>query len=134
MQRLLDLVKSIVHGPGNQRLQDQLGARHGEWGVVRHRRSERRVRAALGCLDRVARQQPRREAARLRPQEDPLIDASADDSRTERDRARLEALDVDAFGNIRNWPQGFFGDEMEDLVARTKAQSKRTAGAAETRR
>ena len=53
---------------------------------------------------------------------------------TERDRARLEALDVDAFGNIRNWPQGFFGDEMEDLVARTKAQSKRTAGAAETRR
>ena len=44
------------------------------------------------------------------------------------------ALDVDAFGNIRNWPQGFFGDEMEDLVARTKAQSKRTAGAAETRR
>jgi predicted ATPase len=44
---------------------------------------------------------------------------------TERDHARLEALDVDMFGNIKNWPQGFFGDEMEDLVARTKAQSKR---------
>ena len=53
---------------------------------------------------------------------------------TERDRARLEALDVDMFGNIKNWPQGFFGDEMEDLVARTKAQSNRLTGTAETPR
>ncbi len=47
---------------------------------------------------------------------------------TENGRARLEALDLDRFGNIRNWPQGFFGDEMEDLVARTRAQAKRMAG------
>jgi predicted ATPase len=47
---------------------------------------------------------------------------------TERDHARLEALDVDRFGNIRNWPQSFFGDEMEDLVARAKAQSSRMHG------
>src|SRR5699024_4693083 len=52
----------------------------------------------------------------------------------ERDRARLEALDVDEFGNIRNWPQGFFGDEMEDLVARTRAQSNRLARTPEPRR
>lgn len=39
--------------------------------------------------------------------------------------ARLEHLDVDAFGNIRNWPANFFGDEMEDLVARTEAQAAR---------
>jgi predicted ATPase len=62
---------------------------------------------------------------------------SADDTalyfvHTERARARLEALDVDMFGNIKNWPQGFFGDEMEDLVARTKAQSERIS-AAETK-
>jgi predicted ATPase len=44
---------------------------------------------------------------------------------TEPDHARLEQLDVDMFGNIKNWPQGFFGDEMEDLVARTKAQADR---------
>jgi predicted ATPase len=55
---------------------------------------------------------------------------SADDTalyfvHTEHDHACLEALDVDIFGNIRNWPQGFFGDEMDDLVARTKAQSTR---------
>jgi len=39
--------------------------------------------------------------------------------------ARIEALDVDMFGNIRNWPENFFGDEMADLVARTDAQAKR---------
>lgn len=47
---------------------------------------------------------------------------------SEQDHARLETLDVDAFGNIRNWPPGFFGDEMDDLVARTKAQASRMSG------
>lgn len=40
--------------------------------------------------------------------------------------ARIERLDVDLFGNIKNWPEDFFGDEMGDLVARTEAQAKRT--------
>lgn len=40
--------------------------------------------------------------------------------------AHLEALEVDEFGNIRNWPEGFFGDEMEDLVARAEAQAERS--------
>jgi len=44
---------------------------------------------------------------------------------TDAAEARIEALDVDHFGNIRNWPEGFFGDEMADLVARTEAQAKR---------
>lgn len=39
--------------------------------------------------------------------------------------ASVEALEVDAFGNILNWPEGFFGDEMADLVARAEAQAKR---------
>ena len=39
--------------------------------------------------------------------------------------ARIEGLDVDEFGNIRNWPEGFFGDEMGDLVARAEAQARR---------
>lgn len=39
--------------------------------------------------------------------------------------ARLEALDVDKYGNILNWPDKFFGDEMADLVARTQAQVRR---------
>lgn len=39
--------------------------------------------------------------------------------------ARIEALEVDPFGNIKNWPENFFGDEMADLVARSEAQAKR---------
>lgn len=29
----------------------------------------------------------------------------------------IEALEIDAFGNILNWPDHFFGDELEDLTA-----------------
>lgn len=57
-------------------------------------------------------------------------DLSAEDAalyfvHTEGDSARIEELDVDEYGNIRNWPEGFFGDEMGDLVARTEAQARR---------
>jgi len=44
---------------------------------------------------------------------------------TEGAQARIEQLDVDPFGNIQNWPENFFGDEMEDLVARSEAQARR---------
>jgi predicted ATPase len=44
---------------------------------------------------------------------------------TEGSSAQIEELDVDDYGNIRNWPDGFFGDEMADLVARTEAQARR---------
>lgn len=44
---------------------------------------------------------------------------------TDAAKARIEALDVDLFGNVKNWPENFFGDEMADLVARTEAQAKR---------
>ncbi len=39
--------------------------------------------------------------------------------------AHLEELAVDEFGNIQNWPEGFFGDEMAELVARRQAQAAR---------
>lgn len=45
--------------------------------------------------------------------------------RTDREEARLESLELDEFGNIRNWPENFFGDEMADLVARSAAQARR---------
>ncbi len=44
---------------------------------------------------------------------------------TERDGAVIHELDVDAYGNILNWPEGFFGDEMGDMVARSEAQARR---------
>jgi len=35
--------------------------------------------------------------------------------------ARLESLQLDIFGNIQNWPENFFGDEMGDITAQAKA-------------
>ena len=48
-----------------------------------------------------------------------------------RDGSRLSPIDVDEFGNIRNWPGGFFGDEMGDLVAMTEAEMQRTMATGE---
>lgn len=42
--------------------------------------------------------------------------------------SHLEPLDVDEFGNIRNWPEGFFGDELGELTAMTVAEARRVAG------
>jgi len=37
----------------------------------------------------------------------------------------IEKLKMDEFGNIANWPENFFGDEMGDLFAMTEAQRER---------
>ena len=37
----------------------------------------------------------------------------------------IEKLKMDEFGNIANWPENFFGDEMGDLFAMTNAQRER---------
>jgi predicted ATPase len=41
--------------------------------------------------------------------------------------SHAEKLDVDLYGNINNWPKDFFGDEMGETVARTKAAMERQA-------
>jgi hypothetical protein len=48
--------------------------------------------------------------------------------RMEEGESKIEALDVDDEGNIRNWPADFFGNEMEDLAARTRAAMRRKQG------
>jgi len=42
-----------------------------------------------------------------------------------RDGANLEPLRITLYGDIENWPENFFGDEMADIVARTKAAIER---------
>lgn len=37
----------------------------------------------------------------------------------------IEELNIDSYGDISNWPEDFFGNEMEDLTARTIAAMKR---------
>lgn len=39
--------------------------------------------------------------------------------------SNIDRLKMDEFGNITNWPENFFGDEMGDLFAMTKAQRER---------
>jgi predicted ATPase len=46
-------------------------------------------------------------------------------AREEQGVSRLCPLDVDEFGNIRNWPPNFFGDEMGDLAAMAEAAMRR---------
>ena len=40
----------------------------------------------------------------------------------------IEKLHVDLFGNVTNWPEGFFGDEMGELTAMTRAAMERKIG------
>jgi predicted ATPase len=39
--------------------------------------------------------------------------------------SHLKTLELDNFGNIKNWPPNFFGDELDDLVAMADAQMER---------
>jgi predicted ATPase len=39
--------------------------------------------------------------------------------------ATLEPLQIDIFGNIQNWPENFFGDEMGDITEQAKAGMKK---------
>jgi predicted ATPase len=38
---------------------------------------------------------------------------------------RLEKLEIDLFGNIRNWPDNFFGDDVGDIAGQATAAIKR---------
>lgn len=45
--------------------------------------------------------------------------------RSGRNGSRIESLDVDEFGNVRNWPPNFFGDSAADLVAQSRSARER---------
>lgn len=40
-------------------------------------------------------------------------------------RSELTTLDLDEYGNIRNWPEGFFGDTLGEAAAMMKAEMQR---------
>lgn len=41
--------------------------------------------------------------------------------RQQKGKAVIEEMNLDIFGNITNWPENFFGNDLEDLAAMTKA-------------
>ncbi len=44
---------------------------------------------------------------------------------TNKGKPVLEPLQIDEYGNIKNWPGHFFGDEMGEVLAQTKAAMER---------
>ncbi|MFD3166807.1 DUF3696 domain-containing protein [Herpetosiphon sp. NSE202] len=67
------------------------------------------------------RLQRRIAEAKLTPQETALYFCESDKTGT----SQLKPLEVDTYGNINNWPEHFFGDEMGDLAAMTIAAMER---------
>jgi predicted ATPase len=51
--------------------------------------------------------------------------------RFEGTQSKLDPLDMDPFGNIRNWPTDFFGNEFEEMAKKTLAAMRRKNGQAE---
>lgn len=47
--------------------------------------------------------------------------------RNDRGFSTIERLEVNEFGEIKNWPENFFGDVMGDMFAMTDIQAKRVA-------
>ena len=47
---------------------------------------------------------------------------------TDQTPPRLEPLRIDLYGNISNWPEHFFGDEMGDITGQAKASMNRRIG------
>jgi len=43
----------------------------------------------------------------------------------ENGESKLDELKLDEYGNISNWPDNFFGERMDDLVAMAEAAMKR---------
>ena len=43
----------------------------------------------------------------------------------EEGRSKLTSLQLDEYGNISNWPKGFFGDSFAEAAAKTKAEMRR---------
>lgn len=99
---LADLFIETIHSreDGDSRNVQLLVESHSEWFL---RRLQRRV-----------------AEERLTPEQVAVYFCS-----NEAGRAVIEPLDLDMFGNISNWPENFFGDQMEDISQQRLAQIRR---------
>lgn len=67
----------------------------------------------------------RRLQRRIAEEEDLQNKVSAYFASVLKDYAKLESLQIDEYGNIFNWPENFFGDEMGDITSQAKAAIKK---------
>lgn len=66
----------------------------------------------------------RRLQRRIAEEEIPASDTALYFCQVNDGTSEIERLDMDEYGNITNWPQYFFGDEMSDWGAKSKAEMK----------
>lgn len=69
----------------------------------------------------------RRLQRRIAEEQLPVDDAALYFVSAQTGKSRLDPLALDLYGNITNWPENFFGDEMGDLIAMTEATAIRQA-------
>ena len=67
----------------------------------------------------------RRLQRRIAEEEIPATDMALYFCQVNHGISEIERLDMDEYGNITNWPQDFFGDEMSDWGAKSKAEMKK---------
>ena len=67
----------------------------------------------------------RRLQRRIAEEEIPASDTGLYYCQVSNGTSEIERLAMDEYGNITNWPQNFFGDEMSDWGAKSKAEMKR---------
>ena len=66
----------------------------------------------------------RRLQRRIAEEEIPATDTGLYFCQVSDGKSEIERLNMDEYGNITNWPQHFFGDEMSDWGAKSKAEMK----------
>ena len=64
----------------------------------------------------------RRLQRRIAEEEIPVSDTALYFCQVNNGNSEIERLNMDEYGNITNWPQDFFGDEMSDWGAKSKAE------------
>ena len=64
----------------------------------------------------------RRLQRRIAEEEIPASDTALYFCQVNDGTSEIERLNMDEYGNITNWPQNFFGDEMSDWGAKSKAE------------
>jgi predicted ATPase len=70
----------------------------------------------------------RRLQRRIAEEQLPRDDVALYFCRYDEDASSLDRLEVDLYGSITNWPRDFFGDELGEMAAMTRAAMERRRG------
>ena len=69
----------------------------------------------------------RRLQRRIAEEDIPQSDLGVYFCKNDGTESKLTTLELDPYGNIKNWPEHFFGDEFGEMAAMTEAAIERRA-------